>query len=117
MPAQHAGSEWLRSKRLCGANRRSRSRARRRGGTLVVVRLEQPDLREAAARTARDIARIRIFADVARDVIPIGAVAHAARLAEVVMAALGPALPTLHPAPLGRGTLRVRIPGFGVSVI
>src|SRR5919205_3688873 len=75
---------------------------------LIVIRPEQPDLREAAARTAGIVARIGIFADIARDVVPIGAVAQAARLAGlVIVAALGPAFTPLHPAPFGRGALHV----------
>src|SRR3954468_20399924 len=106
-----------RGKCLCRTNRGSRSRARRRGSTLIVVNPEQPDLRDSAPRPARDIARIGIFADLARHVVPIGAVAHAPWLAGLVVAALGPALTALRPAPFRRGALDVRIPGLGIGAV
>ena len=84
---------------------------------LIVVRPEQPDLRETTARPARVIACIGIRADAPCDVVPIGTVTHAASITGLVAATFGPAFAAIDPAPFGCGTLHVGISCLGVGVI
>ena len=97
-----------------------------RQALIIVVRTEQPDLREAAIAIRRrvisaargcEVAPIGIFADVARNVVPIGATAHLARITRLVVTAFGPGAPTIDAAMLGGGALDILIPGFGKSVV